>query len=302
MLDKATPVPGIVVPSNMEPAGQTPSPILTSDSTLGDSRSRPAPIGSELTIVANDFFSNYEARIVLLEVVRGEAASKLIAGASEFNSYLGKLDPGFEYALARIRFDYLMGADHDTAYHLNSSEFTAVSSNGKEYDRAFVVGLDPDLSADLYPGASHEGWTAFQVAKTDTAPLLTFGRDFDGRGGLWWKLSESSALKLASFSTTKTSTPTPTLVPQRKFFEGRMGQITKAFFLKEGKVTFATTYRGGQGSALTVYLQRRNGDDVELIAYGRVLYSSTKVVNIDKPGYYILDIEAGDGVWSIEVE
>jgi hypothetical protein len=49
-------------------------------------------------------------------------------------------------------------------------------------------------------------------------------------------------------------------------------------------------------------LQRRNGDDVELIAYGRVLYSSTKVVNIDKPGYYILDIEAGDGVWSIEVE
>jgi hypothetical protein len=84
--------------------------------------------------------------------------------------------------------------------------------------------------------------------------------------------------------------------------EGSQGLITEAFFLKEGAVTFATTYRGGPGSTITVHLRRSDGEDVELIAYGRVLYSSPKAVYIDQPGYYILEIEAGDGVRSILVE
>ena len=141
-----------------------------------------------LFIEVDDIFDNYEARILLLEVTRGEAAEQLVTEASEFSSLLGGLDPGFEYILARINFDYLKGADQDTIFNLNSFQFTAISSDGKEYENALVFGLEPDLSADLYPGASHEGWAAFQVAQHDPAPLLTFGRDYNGRGGLWWKL------------------------------------------------------------------------------------------------------------------
>lgn len=101
---------------------------------------------------------------------------------------------------------------------------------------------------------------------------------------------------------TSTTPPTPTLVPQSMIIEGREGLITEAFLLNEGQVTFATTYREGQGSAIAVYLRRPDGEDSQQIAYGRELNNSLKAVHIDEPGYYVLEIEAGDGVWSIEVK
>jgi len=165
-------------------------PTVTAAPGSGYTRMDPASIGVDLFDQADGLFNYREARVGLLEIVRGEEARKLIGEASEFNSYLGKLDPGFEYALARIRFDYQKGADHDAVYNLSSSKFVSVSSDGTEYKRAVVIGLEPDLDANLYPGASHEGWAAFQVAQSDPAPLLNFGRDSSGRGGLWWKFYE----------------------------------------------------------------------------------------------------------------
>jgi len=134
-----------------------------------------------------DIFDNYEARVTLQEVLRGAEAWSRIKEANQFND---PADPGFEYLLARIRFEYLKAEDPDKTYDLNSFQFTAVSSEGKEYEYAFVVEPQPQLSASLYPGASHEGWAAFRVTLYDTAPLLTFGRDYSGRGGVWWKLYE----------------------------------------------------------------------------------------------------------------
>jgi len=46
---------------------------------------------------------------------------------------------------------------------------------------------DPSVEARLYPGARHAGWVVLQVKKYDR-PLLTFGRDFNGTGGIWFKL------------------------------------------------------------------------------------------------------------------
>ncbi|GAI91366.1 unnamed protein product, partial [marine sediment metagenome] len=40
----------------------------------------------------------------------------------------------------------------------------------------------------IYPGATHEGWGIFQVEAQDNKPLLTFGRDYKGSGGIWWQL------------------------------------------------------------------------------------------------------------------
>lgn len=97
-------------------------------------------------------------------------------------------EPGFEYILAKIRFEYLAGPTPDTTFWVNTYDFDAISSTGVEYDWASVIEPDPSLDADLYPGASYEGWAAFEVAIDDSMPLMTFGRYSNGTGGLWWKL------------------------------------------------------------------------------------------------------------------
>ena len=98
-------------------------------------------------------------------------------------------ETGSEYLLAKVKFEYLKGPTSDTTYHLYEEKFTAVSSNGKDYEDSWMISEPkPELSATLYEGASHIGWVAFQVAKTDSKPLMTFGRNYDGTGGIWFKL------------------------------------------------------------------------------------------------------------------
>lgn len=165
----------------------SPTPVPTPVVKPGYARANPANIRSLLFIKGDDLFEIYEARVALLEVIRGDVAWDRVKQGNLFNS---PPEAGFEYILARIRFDYLKGRDADTVYHVNGFEFKVISSDGKEYESSFVVGPDPTLSATLYPGASHEGWAVFQVAQHDTKPLITFGRTYQGTGGIWWKLYE----------------------------------------------------------------------------------------------------------------
>jgi len=88
----------------------------------------------------------------------------------------------------KISFEYVSGPTADTSYDLSSFDFDAVSSDGFVYDSTFVVAPEPTLAASLYPGASHEGWAAYQVYKTDIRPVLAFGRDYSGAGGVWFML------------------------------------------------------------------------------------------------------------------
>jgi hypothetical protein len=151
----------------------------------GQSRSHPASIGTSLTFQGTELLlGDYEARITLIEVVRGEEAWRRIREANQFN---GPPRAGFEYILAKVKFEYLQGAA-DRQYDLNRVKFTAVSKDGKDYETVIVVEPEPKLQANLYPGASHEGWAAFQVEQIDAMPLLTFGRDFRGSSGVWWQL------------------------------------------------------------------------------------------------------------------
>ncbi len=99
---------------------------------------------------------------------------------------------GFVYVLAKVRFVYLKGPDENTAYDLSPVAFTAVSCGGKDYETESLVEPDPTIRASMYPGASHEGWVAFAVAQDDTCPLMTFARDYRGRGGIWFKLYEGA--------------------------------------------------------------------------------------------------------------
>ena len=97
-------------------------------------------------------------------------------------------DQGYEYILVKIRFEYLSGPTADTKYDVSPVFFDAVSSSGVEYVYKLNVPPTPSLSTSLYPGASHEGWACYQVATNDTKPLLAFGTNYDGTGGIWFKL------------------------------------------------------------------------------------------------------------------
>lgn len=147
----------------------------------GYHRSNPTPIGATL----HASWSDCTADVKILEVIRGEEAWQKILEANRYN------DPpteGHEYILTRITFTYLGGPSDDKQYRISPLEFKSVSATGRVYDYASVVEPSPELSAALYPGASITGWAAYQVEKTDTKPLLTFGRNYDGTGGIWFKL------------------------------------------------------------------------------------------------------------------
>ena len=64
--------------------------------------------------------------------------------------------------------------------------FEVVSADGVVYDyELFLIEPTPDITADLYPGATHTGWIAFMVDESDLEPLLVFRRD---HGGAWFKI------------------------------------------------------------------------------------------------------------------
>ncbi len=94
---------------------------------------------------------------------------------------------GYEYLLAKVNFKLLDIDEAGAAYDLSGYSFTAVSSMGKDYEHTMSVEPDPSLDAKLYKNAENEGWVAFAVATNDAEPLITFGRDYQGKGGIWFK-------------------------------------------------------------------------------------------------------------------
>jgi hypothetical protein len=145
---------------------------------IGHSRSNPAPIGSPVSIQFEYIVDTYTAEVTVLQLIRGQAAWDAIYDSNRYN------DPapsGYEYVLVKIRFHYISGPTPDTKYDYYY-DFTVVSSQGIELDRPIVVEPEPTLKA-VYPGATTEGWEAFLVQTDDPAPVLTFGRNYDGTGG-----------------------------------------------------------------------------------------------------------------------
>jgi len=183
----ATPTP-TSAPATTPTPTPTPKPTPTPTPSPGYSRSNPVGIGAPLNIKVNSTGgagNEYEVRLTLLEIIRGTEAWQRIKAANRFN------DPpkaGFEYILFKVRFDYLSGSTPDKTFDISPVWFHVISGKGKVYDYESVVEPDPEISTNLYPAASHEGWIAFLIAQDDTSPLMTFGRKSDGTGGIWFKL------------------------------------------------------------------------------------------------------------------
>lgn len=162
---------------------------------LGSSPLSPAPAGVPVqTIIecGSGYVSHelYDAKITLLEIVRGAKAWDLLKEATAANE---PLKAGFEYILARIRFEYsARGLPGDCGHELKGEQFIAVSPEGKVYKAPSVTPPNPRLSGMLRSGDVLEGWVAFSVPREDSKTLMTFavkaGGAVEHGGNAWFQL------------------------------------------------------------------------------------------------------------------
>ena len=132
----------------------------------------------------------YDVKISVLEVLRGKDA------LAKIQSLAASSPPpaaGFDYVLARIKFEYLArGAPGDCEHHLRPRQFVAMSLEGQKYASPDLVIPKPELSGLLHAGKSLEGWTIFLIPQAEKKPVMTFNVDETGAvqhgGDMWFRL------------------------------------------------------------------------------------------------------------------
>ncbi|OMF54678.1 hypothetical protein BK138_16095 [Paenibacillus rhizosphaerae] len=168
--------------STQAPPTQTQTPPTT-PSTATATKSNPAKLNQTVNFTTKSALNTFEGTVSIDEILRGDAAWKQIEQANMFN------DPapdGYEYILAKASIKITKNSKPDTAVDVTDYLLSLISSDGREYDRELVVAPEPTFRSKLYEGASNTGWVVLTVKKTDTAPLIAFGRNYDGTGGVWF--------------------------------------------------------------------------------------------------------------------
>jgi len=148
-------VAGTSFADNAQPLGRTLSTIII----FGDQYNG----GDEL----------YDAKITIVQVVRGEKAWEMLRAISSSNP-LPKA--GFEYLLARVRFEFsARTSPSHYNYTIDENQFTAMSADGEAYPTASIAEQPiPHLHGTLKPGDSLEGWITFIVPHVNRQPLMLF--------------------------------------------------------------------------------------------------------------------------------
>jgi len=153
------------------------------------------PVGTTLNAIieCGEGYTNhelYDARITLIEKIRGEEAWKRIRETDPRNK---PAEDAFEYVLVRARFEYQARGLPGTCIHTLSPEyFTAYSATGEGYGNAEVLPPKPQLHKKMKSGETFEGWLVFKIAQKDKAPLVYYSIDEGGGtqhgGGKWFVL------------------------------------------------------------------------------------------------------------------
>lgn len=132
----------------------------------------------------------YDMKITLQEVIRGKDAWKRLKEAGNSNK---PADKGYEYILARIKFEYYARGKPGLCIHkLSPGQFIACSSDGEEYPSINMVLPEPKMHGDMRSGDSLEGWVVLLIPKPDKTPLLYYTADVGKAvihgGNMWFKL------------------------------------------------------------------------------------------------------------------
>ncbi len=151
-----------------------------------NSSTNPAAIGSPVRsmIELGSVYTNiYDIAITVLETVRGKEAMDRLKAANPEN----KTPPeGFEYVLARIKFDFKGRAVSDKLpFDLGNDplQWIALSSDLTEYPKVSLTAPKPALVGRVIPGNALEGWVAFAVDIKDGKPVMVFDPDTGGATG-----------------------------------------------------------------------------------------------------------------------
>lgn len=167
------------VTAQARPAGIDAHPVGTPVATIIEFGEQ--YLGSEL----------YDGKITVLEIVRGEKAWNIVKEASSSNP---APKPGFDYILARVKFEFsARTSPAPDSYSLNETQFAATDADGRQFSAPDLAAyLQPRLNGTLKPGDSLEGWVAFLVPRSVSKPLMVFREDVGTvshrGGGTWFEL------------------------------------------------------------------------------------------------------------------
>lgn len=147
----------------------------------------PAAIGTPVKsmIELGSVYTNiYDIGITVLETVRGNQAMDRLKAA---DPKVPAPTAGFEYVLARVKFDFKGRYISDNIpFVLGDEPLQWVSLSGSdltEYDHVSIPAPKPALAGTLKPGNSMEGWVAFAVKQGDGKPVMVFDPDTGGATG-----------------------------------------------------------------------------------------------------------------------
>jgi hypothetical protein len=115
----------------------------------------------------------YDAKIAVLEVVRGKEAWERIKAANETNP---PPRAGFDYILARIAFEMkaILAPGNKTFELARKMQFVALTADGNEQDPPSVISPKPELHRIVRSGELAEGWIVFLVEQANGKPVMFF--------------------------------------------------------------------------------------------------------------------------------
>ncbi len=182
--DASSELPQETEPNEVSTPETDPAPE-TSDAAGEYGRKNPAPIGTSQTITVEGWDDTYTVTLTVNWVNRGEDVWYYIQQANRYNEAPSS---GIEYIIANITAT-VEDSQNDLAVDFSGFDFDVFLETSSEYDdRVPVVEPEPAFSGEAYSGASVTGNVVFMVDATDTAPKITYSRDYNGSGGIWMAL------------------------------------------------------------------------------------------------------------------
>jgi hypothetical protein len=127
--------------------------------------------------------NNYDVTVTLLETERGRQALQRLKAV---DAKAGPPQAGFEYLLARVRFELEGRSAADKGvFMLGSSPFqwVANSADFRQYDSTSATPPNPALKGPVRAGKTVEGWLVFAVEQHEGKPVLTFDPASGGATG-----------------------------------------------------------------------------------------------------------------------
>ena len=158
-------------------------PVMAQDNTPTNPAAVKTPVRSMIEL-GSVYTNIYDITVTVLETVRGNAAMERL---KTVNPGLSAPANGFEYVLARIKFDHKGRYVSDNLpLDLGNDPLQWVALSGfdlTEYDKVPVTAPKPSLVGSVKPGSSLEGWVVFAVQQKDSKPVMVFDPDTGGATG-----------------------------------------------------------------------------------------------------------------------